>query len=463
MSISELPQDMLSRIFCHVLASEMPPGARRRAESIPSVCHLWQKVWSDASLWKDPVVQGLAPAAVHWAACAFNCGQLAAWRYAFELLRNWELGHRLTNEAGSLTPHAAPPDYKATVSDSQGFTSCDCDATFRHVCVGDFAKQIAVFVLPHVRHHQYSPCADLQLLFKHQCHQDAVWDVCWHDNQYILSGSFDRTAQLHDVRATKTVRELCGHTDRVMSVCSGGHPAQVLTSSRDGCIKSWDLRSGKCATTLRRDDGADCVYCVRRADENRLVSGHDGTIAVWDMRLGKVANSVVGHARMVMDLQVSPDLQRLATASRDDTTKLWTWPGLECFAVLSGQTGVRSVQFDADKVVTAANNRTVCVWDQPELLVRTNPAHGPVSENTVSRNSESPDRESTRRPLTCAPLSPLRTAATEHAHQRPRYSIRHTQQVPRARFHHQLLVSVCVDKVVRVWDWAGCYPVSTHD
>ena len=112
---------------------------------------------------------------------------------------------------------------------------------------------------------------------------------------------------------------------------------------------------------------AACAYTVAKAggNDHTLLSGHDGTVAVWDCRTEQLVTSVAAHTRMVMDLQLDESLGCLATASRDDTTKLWHWPSLECAAVFSGQVGVRSVQFDSDKIVTAANDRSVSVWKFP--------------------------------------------------------------------------------------------------
>jgi WD40 repeat protein len=75
-------------------------------------------------------------------------------------------------------------------------------------------------------------------------------------------------------------------------------------------------------------------------------------------------NLLDGHQETVNGISMSPDGQRIATASRDDTAKLWDLQGRELIT-LSGHRGdVYSVNFSPDGklMVTASKDETARLW-----------------------------------------------------------------------------------------------------
>jgi hypothetical protein len=298
-----------------------------------------------------------------------------AWRHAHQLRQNWRTGcDPFARPRGGVSSAADPtttrlaarrlptrPRHQFELPDMGGLTSFDCDGGFQRICVGGFASRLVVARLGGDEDGigSTAPRPSQVVLMRLDCHTDAVWDVRWHHSgRSILTASFDGTAQLHDVHTETTVLTLRGHTDRLMRIhcdveqagtASGLSPDVVTTASRDGTIKRWDLRrAGTCVATLADEAAQRCVYCVTApppGGQHTLVSGHDGTLAIWDLRTSGLVGSIAAHARMIMDIQVHSKLGCLATASRDDTTKLWSWPAeascrpaaIECRAVLSGQ------------------------------------------------------------------------------------------------------------------------------
>ncbi|WP_437518609.1 WD40 repeat domain-containing protein [Sorangium sp. So ce1099] len=72
-----------------------------------------------------------------------------------------------------------------------------------------------------------------------------------------------------------------------------------------------------------------------------------------------------GHEGTVWSAELSPDGQRVVTASVDSTARVWNPDGNGTLVVLKGHKGkVRSATFRADgrRVVTAGDDRTARVW-----------------------------------------------------------------------------------------------------
>jgi len=180
----------------------------------------------------------------------------------------------------------------------------------------------------------------------------------------------------------------------------------VVTASRDQTVKFWDLTTGFCDATV--SDHTDWVRCiaVRGACEaprgggdsssppdaagdatSRLAlvasSGNDRTIRVVDAH-GKrdAVCELRGHDHVVEALSFlcssalpaagaagrsSPSRDRLASASRDRTVRLWSVSsGGSCLATFGGhENWVRGVVLhpSGDFVVSCGDDRTVRVFD----------------------------------------------------------------------------------------------------
>jgi WD40 repeat protein len=102
-------------------------------------------------------------------------------------------------------------------------------------------------------------------------------------------------------------------------------------------------------------------------DGQRLASGsHDQTVKIWDSATGKELFALKGHARSVGSVAFSPDGQRLASGSHDQTVKIWdSATGNELFT-LKGRAGVGPIVAfspDGQRLATGSADKTVRIWD----------------------------------------------------------------------------------------------------
>ncbi|MFQ5671634.1 MAG: FHA domain-containing protein, partial [Nitrospinales bacterium] len=93
----------------------------------------------------------------------------------------------------------------------------------------------------------------------------------------------------------------------------------------------------------------------------------DHDVRIWDIASGKDKALLKGHKDVVNAVQFSPDGNRLVTASRDFTARVWNLADLEKPPlVLQKHTrSVNSAVFNSaqDKIITASSDKTAILWD----------------------------------------------------------------------------------------------------
>ena len=104
-------------------------------------------------------------------------------------------------------------------------------------------------------------------------------------------------------------------------------------------------------------------------DGKRLASASwDETVKVWDAGSGHELLTLMGHTGPVNSVAFSPDGKRLASASSDQTVKVWdAGSGHELLTVKGHTVEVSSVAFSPDgrRLASASWDKTVKIWDAP--------------------------------------------------------------------------------------------------
>ncbi|KAK3947855.1 quinon protein alcohol dehydrogenase-like superfamily [Pseudoneurospora amorphoporcata] len=102
-------------------------------------------------------------------------------------------------------------------------------------------------------------------------------------------------------------------------------------------------------------------------DGQRLASCSDNeTIKIWDPASGSCLRTLEGHSGSVTSVVFSPDGQRLASGSWDNTIKIWDPASGSCLRTLEGHSGrVSSVVFspDGQRLASGSWDNTIKIWD----------------------------------------------------------------------------------------------------
>ena len=118
----------------------------------------------------------------------------------------------------------------------------------------------------------------------------------------------------------------------------------------------------------------------------------DETIRLWDAESGKVIRVLKGHDLGSYSVAWSPDAQMLASASYDKTVRLWDAESGKVIRVLDGHSGgVNSVSWSPDGRVlaSASDDKTARLWDaESGKVIRVLEGH----TNYINSVAWSPDR-----------------------------------------------------------------------
>lgn len=174
-------------------------------------------------------------------------------------------------------------------------------------------------------------------------HEDRVLSVAWsRDGKMLASGSRDHTVKLWQRSVigtqvkTQLYKTLIGHTDQVKSVSFDPRGEMLASASYDKTVKLW-RRDGSLIKTLQGH--SDSVMSVSFSPDGELLAsaGKDKTVKIWN-REGGLVKTLIGHQGWVNSVSFSQDGEAFATASDDQTVKLWRRDGtlLKTFSAHEG-------------------------------------------------------------------------------------------------------------------------------
>lgn len=158
---------------------------------------------------------------------------------------------------------------------------------------------------------------------------NATWPVlavCFDEYaERVFSTSVDNQVTVWSTQSNSVVYRLSGHSDTVTGLAVSPDYTSLLSNSRDGSLKIWDIRhfveDNRCLKTLRgisHNYEHNLLKAAWRPDSTHVTAGSaDHFVNIWDLSSALPPQKLGGHHGSVNEVVFSPKGELIASASSD--------------------------------------------------------------------------------------------------------------------------------------------------
>ncbi|XP_010006567.1 PREDICTED: CMT1A duplicated region transcript 1 protein [Chaetura pelagica] len=190
-------------------------------------------------------------------------------------------------------------------------------------------------------------------------HAGSIRALFLHEEKgFVLSAGFDLSIRCWDIYSGACVKIFNGHCGTI--TCLDLHEEQFVSGARDGMVKVWNLRSGKCLRTLKH---SSALWAVKM-DGTRVVSGSQrGLVKVWCAGTGTLIKTLEGHQGPVKCLAF--DQWHLVTGSTDGYVLGWSMLGelKRCLIAFRHPKEIQALEFLYLRVISGCADGNIRIFN----------------------------------------------------------------------------------------------------
>ena len=139
---------------------------------------------------------------------------------------------------------------------------------------------------------------------------------------YLVLGNLNKSLEMWEPDSKTLVRKFIGHTDIVSQINFNSNGNLMLSSSRDGSSRIWNIGTGLQENKFITQ--GQLYTAVFSPDEKYVVTGgEDLLLKFWNISNSSLEFSLSGHQSPITNIIFTKDKKKLISVDMDGVTKIW--------------------------------------------------------------------------------------------------------------------------------------------
>ena len=185
------------------------------------------------------------------------------------------------------------------------------------------------------------------------------------DDNRVITVAQDGVLAIHELSSSTTIHRVNAHTQIINCLLMEhiGNNEFIITGSDDRTAKVWHLINGNLIHTLSGHTKA--VKSIAVVNEFIITGSLDSTIIVWNFSSGSRFKTLEGHLADIWCIAVLPGGKELVSGSKDDYLKVWSIEEGRCLQTLEGHSSWVSCVAtlpSSGLIISGSNDKSIKIW-----------------------------------------------------------------------------------------------------